>query len=287
MFADPVNPHSFTVPESLPSRTRQEIAFFKAIRLFTMAMIVYLFAQVPAFLLFNGDGFLNKNTMIASVIDVAGFTVFLALIVWRYRKLGENPDRVSSYRLIVLTVILLLVASLAQVHIVGSLSSLHLLLIVPVLMVATWLLKTRDTILFIVLGNTALLVLIVAESLGALPYAPLLTNGSPLRAVYLDWRVVVGTLVNYTLVAVAALTITWRLRATFEQEAREKEALIAQLAKHLTRVESLLPICAQCKKIRKEDGTWVAMETYFHQNAIANFSHGYCPQCAAQYLKDI
>lgn len=47
-------------------------------------------------------------------------------------------------------------------------------------------------------------------------------------------------------------------------------------------LSGLLPICAWCKKIRDSDGQWYNIETFVAEHSEADFSHGICPECAAQ-----
>ncbi|MBA3543463.1 MAG: hypothetical protein H0T83_03350 [Chthoniobacterales bacterium] len=54
----------------------------------------------------------------------------------------------------------------------------------------------------------------------------------------------------------------------------------ALLARRLTRLEGLLPICSHCRKILDEDKHWTALETYVVEHSQAQFSHGVCPECA-------
>jgi CRP-like cAMP-binding protein len=42
---------------------------------------------------------------------------------------------------------------------------------------------------------------------------------------------------------------------------------------------SFLPICANCKKIREKDGSWIPIETYISDRSETEFSHGICPEC--------
>lgn len=50
-------------------------------------------------------------------------------------------------------------------------------------------------------------------------------------------------------------------------------------------LESLLPVCAHCKKIRTADGaernaeSWVPIESYFIERDGVDFTHGVCPEC--------
>jgi CRP-like cAMP-binding protein len=41
----------------------------------------------------------------------------------------------------------------------------------------------------------------------------------------------------------------------------------------------VLPICASCKKIRDESGSWVPIEAFIRDRSDAEFSHGICPRC--------
>ncbi len=45
------------------------------------------------------------------------------------------------------------------------------------------------------------------------------------------------------------------------------------------RLSGLLPICANCKKIRDEQGAWHHMESYISEHTEADFSHGICHEC--------
>jgi rubrerythrin len=45
------------------------------------------------------------------------------------------------------------------------------------------------------------------------------------------------------------------------------------------RLSGLLPICANCKKIRDEQGAWHQLESYISEHTEADFTHGVCPEC--------
>ncbi len=62
----------------------------------------------------------------------------------------------------------------------------------------------------------------------------------------------------------------------------EREKLITTLQEALGQVKTLkglLPICANCKKIRDDSGYWQQIEVYIHEHTEADFSHGICPDC--------
>ncbi|MDP3773627.1 MAG: hypothetical protein Q8Q85_05105 [Gemmatimonadales bacterium] len=74
------------------------------------------------------------------------------------------------------------------------------------------------------------------------------------------------------------ITVMQRRRAEHEREAVIQE-LQAALAKVRT-LSGLLPICANCKKIRDDGGYWNQIEVYVRDRSDAEFSHGLCPPCA-------
>lgn len=66
---------------------------------------------------------------------------------------------------------------------------------------------------------------------------------------------------------------------------QEREKLISNLQnalKEVKQLSGLLPICANCKKVRDDKGYWNQIESYIHQRSEAEFSHGICPDCAKE-----
>lgn len=45
-------------------------------------------------------------------------------------------------------------------------------------------------------------------------------------------------------------------------------------------LKGIVPICASCKKIRDDSGYWHQLERFISEHTDAEFSHGYCPECA-------
>lgn len=45
-------------------------------------------------------------------------------------------------------------------------------------------------------------------------------------------------------------------------------------------LRGILPICAQCKKIKNDEGYWERVESYIRKHSLVEFSHGLCPSCA-------
>ncbi|MFC1574772.1 hypothetical protein ACFL3Z_01695 [Gemmatimonadota bacterium] len=74
----------------------------------------------------------------------------------------------------------------------------------------------------------------------------------------------------------------WRRRG-FLALRREADAR-ADLEKAWLEIKTLkgiIPICANCKKVRTDEGHWNQVEAYVRDHSEADFSHGICPDCAA------
>jgi hypothetical protein len=52
-------------------------------------------------------------------------------------------------------------------------------------------------------------------------------------------------------------------------------------------LRGLLPVCAHCRKVRTETGTWENMERFVAEHSEAQFSHGFCPDCIAQHYPEV
>ncbi len=94
------------------------------------------------------------------------------------------------------------------------------------------------------------------------------------------WHDFAATVIDYdnepAILCVSA-DMTDRKRA---EEDREK--LINELQAALDNIKTLkglLPICAECKKIRDDKGYWNQIEGYIEKHSDALFSHALCPEC--------
>jgi PleD family two-component response regulator len=55
----------------------------------------------------------------------------------------------------------------------------------------------------------------------------------------------------------------------------------------LNRLKSLLCVCAQCQKIRNDQDQWEQLDVYVARHTHTTFSHGYCPECYAQFMQNL
>lgn len=61
-----------------------------------------------------------------------------------------------------------------------------------------------------------------------------------------------------------------------------RDILIEELEAALNEIRTLrgvIPICASCKKILTDSGSWQQLEKYIHEHSEAKFTHGICPDC--------
>lgn len=50
-------------------------------------------------------------------------------------------------------------------------------------------------------------------------------------------------------------------------------------------LESLIPICSYCKKVRNETDLWEQIEQYVNQRTGADFTHSICPPCIEKHVR--
>jgi PAS domain S-box-containing protein len=73
------------------------------------------------------------------------------------------------------------------------------------------------------------------------------------------------------------------------RDVSEREHLIDQLRlalDDLKLLRGLLSICASCKRIRDERGSWQQMESYIQSHSEAKFTHGLCEDCVRKLYPD-
>ena len=62
---------------------------------------------------------------------------------------------------------------------------------------------------------------------------------------------------------------------------------LGQALEEIKTLRGILPICANCKKIRDDHGYWQQVEVYVHDHTDAQFSHGLCPECIHKLYPDM
>jgi hypothetical protein len=110
--------------------------------------------------------------------------------------------------------------------------------------------------------------------------ADVLTGHTYTSTVYAVWNTL-ARLVSF-------LAIGWsvsRIKLLLDREHEATESLRRSLSQ-IKVLETFLPICAQCKKIRNQQGVWQQLEVYIGQHSNTQFSHSYCPECAKKIMAE-
>jgi len=58
-----------------------------------------------------------------------------------------------------------------------------------------------------------------------------------------------------------------------------KNSELTQALEEIKTLQGIIPICAECKKIRDDKGAWEQIEQYIQSRSDAKFSHSLCPKC--------
>jgi hypothetical protein len=78
-----------------------------------------------------------------------------------------------------------------------------------------------------------------------------------------------------------------------EKLLRNKIGELEQALGHIKKLEGILPICANCKRIRVNDAkphnqkSWMRIENYLSDRTDAQFSHSICPECMQKLYPDL
>ena len=80
----------------------------------------------------------------------------------------------------------------------------------------------------------------------------------------------------------------WNLLEEIEKYPAIAIELLQMLSRRVRAIEksminmlgTFLPICANCKKIREVNGSWIEIEEYIEDHSETEFSHTICPECS-------
>jgi PAS domain S-box-containing protein len=76
-------------------------------------------------------------------------------------------------------------------------------------------------------------------------------------------------------------------RKRAEEALEEERRRLQQTLDEVRTLRGIVPICANCKKIRDDKGFWNQVEKYVSEHTEAEFSHGICPDCTKKLYPDI
>jgi hypothetical protein len=73
------------------------------------------------------------------------------------------------------------------------------------------------------------------------------------------------------------------LAQVYERQSMELRETLSRVKQ----LEGIISICMYCKKIRNDTQSWDQMEVYISNHSEALFSHGICPECYQEQLKEL
>ncbi len=77
-----------------------------------------------------------------------------------------------------------------------------------------------------------------------------------------------------------------------ERQLKKKINELEETHSRIKKLEGILPICSNCKKIRlegadpKKQDSWGEIENYISEKAETQFSHSICPECMKKLYPD-
>ena len=100
------------------------------------------------------------------------------------------------------------------------------------------------------------------------------------------WITLLIGCVGLSMLIIAAIATYQRailgLLQEVEQSKQQKMQLLDKQQLQLDEIralQSIIPICSNCRKVRDDDGFWENVEAYMHKRVDIHFSHGMCPDC--------
>jgi phosphoserine phosphatase RsbU/P len=72
---------------------------------------------------------------------------------------------------------------------------------------------------------------------------------------------------------------------TLQQALADRVKSLEEALSNVKQLQGLLPICSYCKSIRDDQNYWRRVETYLTEHSDVQFSHSFCPDCYARYVK--
>ena len=101
---------------------------------------------------------------------------------------------------------------------------------------------------------------------------------------------VVGPIAARAVVLQTYLAIFATVAFSMAASVRSREIAVEALEKAMAEIrtlQGLIPICANCRRLRDDAGSWKSIETYFAQNTDALLTHGLCPECIHELYPEV
>ena len=78
-----------------------------------------------------------------------------------------------------------------------------------------------------------------------------------------------------------------RMSGSDTQASDREPYLIEKALTHIANTQSVVPICASCKRVRDREGYWNQLERIISEATSIDFSHSICPDCSRRLYPDL
>ena len=200
--------------------------------------------------------------------------IFLILF---FIKSGHPKLAVYSYSLIIVSFLWYYIFQALYSDQIMALSRLYemmSLLLVTILLLGLYAIQRRQIIIHTIIANI----------LYILHFSVIIYRLSPEEEAGAFFYIFFGliTLNLSFLGSILIYNLSHNLMKLLIQANKEKLDVLTQV------VDEFVPICANCKAIRQEDGSWKTIEDYLTNKSIeVKFSHGLCLTCARKLYPDL
>ncbi|CAG1065228.1 Blue-light-activated histidine kinase [uncultured bacterium] len=75
-------------------------------------------------------------------------------------------------------------------------------------------------------------------------------------------------------------------RKAYENEQKRLMGELQEAFAKIKTLSGLIPICANCKRIRDDKGYWQRIERYIEERSLAEFTHSLCPECEKKLYRE-
>ncbi|MHB9027377.1 MAG: response regulator [Candidatus Latescibacterota bacterium] len=76
-------------------------------------------------------------------------------------------------------------------------------------------------------------------------------------------------------------------RSKMEDEREKRIRFLNDALEQVKQLNGLLPICANCKRIRDDLGYWSQVEEFISNHSEVRFTHSICPECAKRLYPEL
>ena len=91
---------------------------------------------------------------------------------------------------------------------------------------------------------------------------------------------------SFVFIVIALIVPLWIILKGVSKLERS-QAKLREALENIKTLRGLVPICANCKMIRCDNGHWQQLEAYITDHSEAELSHSICPDCVTKLYPDL